>query len=161
MWGSVRLYFLMFLCRLSLQMCGNDSQIPLQGTLFMMRINSWLHRTQFTLGAAEDLMWHKQLPLKVSIFVCRLLRNRLPTKTNLVTRGIISPEHHFCMAGCGGIESAQHLFLSCSTFGSLWPLVRSWIDFSAVGAQTIFDHFVQFTHLAGGLRARRSFLQLI
>jgi hypothetical protein len=86
------------------------------------------------LGAAEDLVWHKQAPQKVSIFVWHLLRDRLPTKTNLVARGIISPEVHFCVFGCGGIESAQHLFLSCSTFGSLLPFFRSWIGFSAVGA---------------------------
>jgi hypothetical protein len=115
----------------------------------------------FTLGEAEDLVWHKQVPLKVSIFVWRLLRDRLPTKTNLVARGIISPEAHFCVAGCDDIESAQHLFLSCGTFGSLWGLVRSWIGFSAVDTHTIPDHFVQFTYSAGGFRARRSFLQLI
>ncbi|KAK2457253.1 hypothetical protein QL285_004548 [Trifolium repens] len=114
-----------------------------------------------TLGEAEDLVWHKQVPLKVSIFAWRLLRDRLPTKTNLVARGIISPEVHFCVSGCGDIESAQQLFLSCGTFGSLWTLVRSWIGFSAVDTHTIPDHFVQFTYSVGGLRACRFFLQLI
>ncbi|GAU45521.1 hypothetical protein TSUD_186780 [Trifolium subterraneum] len=33
------------------------------------------------------------------------------------------------------IESAQHLFLSCNTFGSLWSSVRSWIGFSAADHQ--------------------------
>jgi hypothetical protein len=46
----------------------------------------------FTLGEAEDLVWHKQIPLKVSILGWRLLRHRLPTKTNLVARDIISLE---------------------------------------------------------------------
>jgi hypothetical protein len=50
-------------------------------------------------------------------------------KTNSVARYIIFPEAHLCVAGCGDIESVQHLFLSCSIFGSLWPLVRSWIGF--------------------------------
>ncbi|KAK2399107.1 hypothetical protein QL285_048972 [Trifolium repens] len=67
--------------------------------------------------------------LKVYIFAWRLLRDWLPTKTNSVARCIISPEAHLCVAGCGDIESAQHLFLSCSIFGSLWSLVRSWIGF--------------------------------
>jgi hypothetical protein len=98
---------------------------------------------------------------KVFILVWCLLRDRLPTKTNLVARGIISLEVHFCVSGCGGIESARHLFLSCSTFCSLWALVRSWIGFSAVDAHVLPDHFVQFTFSVGGLRARRSFLQLI
>jgi hypothetical protein len=78
-----------------------------------------------TLGATEDLVSHKQVQLKLSIFVWRLLRDRLPTKSNLVARDIISPEDQLCVSGCGGVESTQHLFLSCGTFGSLWALVRS------------------------------------
>ncbi|KAK2415432.1 hypothetical protein QL285_037913 [Trifolium repens] len=78
-----------------------------------------------------------------------LLRDRLPTKANLVSRGILAPDLHSCVAGCGSIETAQHLFLSCSTFGSLWALVRSWIGFSAVDASSLTDHFLQFTYSAG------------
>lgn len=94
-----------------------------------------------TLGAAEDLLWHRQVPLKVSIFAWRLLRDRLPTKTNLVSHGILPPDLHFCASGCGGIETAQHLFLSCGVFGSLWPLVRFWIGFSAVDTYDLSDQF--------------------
>jgi hypothetical protein len=65
------------------------------------------------------------------------------------------------MTGCGGSESAQHLFLSCGIFGSLWPRVRAWIGFSMADAHSLSDHFVQFTHSAGGPSARRSFLQLV
>jgi hypothetical protein len=43
------------------------------------------------------------------------------------------------------------LFLSCSTFGSLWALVRSWIDFLTVDAQNLSDHFIQFTFSVSGL----------
>ncbi|GAU22739.1 hypothetical protein TSUD_138630 [Trifolium subterraneum] len=114
-----------------------------------------------TLDAAEDLIWHSQVPLKVSVLVWRLLQDRLPTKSNLVARGILSLEAHHCVSGCGTVESTQHLFLSCSMFGSLWSLVSSWIGSSLVEAQTLSDHFVQFTSSAGGSRARRSFMQLV
>ncbi|MCI37834.1 glutamate-gated kainate-type ion channel receptor subunit GluR5, partial [Trifolium medium] len=80
---------------------------------------------------AENLIWHSQVSLKVFVFAWRLLRDRLPTKSNLVTRGILSPTAPFCVSRCGAIETAQHLFISCSTFGSLWALVRSWIDISS------------------------------
>ncbi|MCI37671.1 70 kDa peptidyl-prolyl isomerase, partial [Trifolium medium] len=66
-----------------------------------------------TLDDASGLIWHSQVPLKVSIFAWRLLCDRLPTKINLVTRGIISSVDHYCVSGCGAVESAQHLFLSC------------------------------------------------
>ncbi|GAU16239.1 hypothetical protein TSUD_298710 [Trifolium subterraneum] len=95
-----------------------------------------------TLDSAADLIWHKQVPLKVSIFAWRLLRDRLPTKTNLAICGIISPEAQSCVAGCEDMESAQHLFISCSIFGSLWSSVRSWIGLSSVDPQNLADHFL-------------------
>jgi len=47
------------------------------------------------------LLWRKDVPLKVSIFVWRLFRNRLPTKDNLFHRGIIHMEDQMCVGGCG------------------------------------------------------------
>jgi hypothetical protein len=101
--------------------------------------------------------------LKMYILAWCLLRDRLPTKTNLinlVARGILSPYLHLCVTGCDRIKTTQHLFLSCRTFGSLWVLLRSWIGFSAVDAHSLWDHFVQFTYSDGGLHVRRPFLQL-
>ncbi|GAU20017.1 hypothetical protein TSUD_273520 [Trifolium subterraneum] len=114
-----------------------------------------------TLGEVETLIWHKQVPLKVSICALRLLRNRLPTRDNLVSRGIISPKAHLCVSGCGDIKSAQHLFFTCGTFGTLWSAVRLWIGFSSVDHQNPYDHFLHFVGVLGDRRARRSFLQLI
>ncbi|GAU31009.1 hypothetical protein TSUD_105240 [Trifolium subterraneum] len=89
------------------------------------------------------------------------LRDMLPTKVNMITRGIIAAEAQCCVSGCGAVESATHLFISCDTFGSLWSLISSWIGSSLVTAQTLPDHFVQFSISAGDTRARRSFMQLI
>jgi len=108
-----------------------------------------------------EMIWHKKVPLKVSIFVWRLLHDRLPTKSNLVNRGVISSEASLCVSGCDIIESAQHLFLSCSNFASLWPLVRDWIGFMGMDSNVLSDHFVQFVHSTGVGKVRRSFLQLI
>ncbi|WJX94027.1 hypothetical protein P8452_75492 [Trifolium repens] len=110
---------------------------------------------------ATKLIWHPQAPLKVSIFAWRLLRDRLPTKANLATRGIIPTATSLCVSGCGEVESAHHLFFSCGTFGSVWALVCSWFDIPMVEHTSLRDHFVQFTYSAGGSRARRSLLQLI
>ncbi|GAU49699.1 hypothetical protein TSUD_181970 [Trifolium subterraneum] len=110
---------------------------------------------------AEHLIWHPRVPLKVSVFAWRLLRDSLPTKSNLITRGMLSPAAYYFVSGCGVAEAAHHLFISCSTFSSLWTLVRSWIGISAVDPISVRDHFVQFTHSTSGSQARRSFLQLI
>ena len=62
--------------------------------------------------STAEMIWHRQVPLKVLVFAWRLLRDRLPTKANLIHRGVISPEAGLCVSGCGTLESAQHLFLS-------------------------------------------------
>jgi len=58
--------------------------------------------------------------LKVSILTWRLLHDRLLTKNNLLNRGIISVTDTYCSAGCGQLESAQHMFLHCASFAKIW-----------------------------------------
>jgi hypothetical protein len=55
-------------------------------------------------------------------------------------------------------SNQRHLFLSCSMFGSLWALVRSWIAFSAIDSHHLSDHFYQFTYSSGRHRGRRTVL---
>jgi len=100
---------------------------------------------------AEALVWHKHVPLKVSIFAWRLLRNRLPTRTNLVRRGILSSDAAGCLPGCGGNKTSQHLFISCDFYGTLWHKVRSWLGILGPDPLNVLDHFYQFTYSAGGL----------
>ncbi|GAU20483.1 hypothetical protein TSUD_130400 [Trifolium subterraneum] len=114
-----------------------------------------------TTTGASDLIWHQQVPLKVSVLAWRLLRNRLPTKDNLVARNIIPPNANLCVGGCGEPETANHLFLSCPTFAPLWILVCSWLHIDACASEVLQVHFTQFVACLGGSRTRRSFLQLV
>nr|ABN08507.1 Myb, DNA-binding [Medicago truncatula] len=82
-----------------------------------------------------DDIWHKPVPLKVSLFAWRLLRNRLSTKDNLVWRRVLQHDDNKCIGGCDVVETANHLFLSCATFGCVWSLVLRWLVISFV-AQT-------------------------
>ncbi|XP_024632636.1 uncharacterized protein [Medicago truncatula] len=49
----------------------------------------------------DDNVWHRLIPAKVSLFVWRLMRNRLPTKDNLVRRRVLPPNGVVCVLGCG------------------------------------------------------------
>jgi hypothetical protein len=40
-------------------------------------------------GGMIDFVWHKQVPMKVSIFAWRLLRDRLPTRNNLLRNNLL------------------------------------------------------------------------
>jgi len=92
--------------------------------------------------SVASMIWHNQVPLKVSVFVWRLLRDRLPTKSNLVTIGVISSEASQYISDCGSIETVQHLFLACCDFSSLWPMVRHWLGFMGVNTNVLSNHFL-------------------
>lgn len=119
------------------------------------------HMTGTNLDVTTNLVWHKQVPLKVSIVAWRLLKDRLPTKINLRRRGIAQVTDTLCVAGCGKEESASHLFLHCPVFGSLWQHIRSWIGVTGVDIDNVSEHFNQFIHYTGASKARCSFLQLL
>ena len=114
-----------------------------------------------TLHPASYLIWHRQVPANVTILAWRLLRNRLPTKDNLVVHDIISHDAQLCVNGCGKAETAQHLFITYNKFQDLWYLVRDCIGVFTSEPFCISDHFVQFSHSIGGFLAQRSFMQLI
>jgi len=97
----------------------------------------------------------------VSILAWQLLRDRLPTKNNLLRRGVIQPAATYCVVGCGNDETAIHMFLYCDTFGALWQHVRKWLGVSRADMYTVHDHFFQFTNVLGPSRTRRSFMQLL
>jgi len=102
-----------------------------------------------------------QVPLKVSILSRRLVHNRLPTEDNMMARDIISHDNQLCVTGWGQSKTAQHLFLSCPCFASLWGLTRSWLGISMAYPTYLHEHVIKFTYFSSGLRVRRSFLQLV
>ena len=105
-----------------------------------------------------DAIWHKNAPLKVSICVWRLLRNRWPTNDNLVLRGIIPSDSQLCVFSCANNETTDHLLIHCLTFGELCHHVETWIGVDTVDPQHIMDHFHQFVYSSGGFKHRRLFL---
>ena len=108
-----------------------------------------------------DAAWLKHVPLRVSIFVWRLLRNRLPTKDNLVRRRVLHHDDIYCIGSCGVQESTCHLFFRCTIFGGVWHMVYQWLDISFIPPNSVFDHLHQFGHMAGLPRYTHSFFRVI
>ena len=106
-------------------------------------------------------VWHKSIPSKVSVFVWRLLRNRLPTKDNLVRRGVLRHTEAVCVSGCGSSETTTHLFMDCNVFGSLWSYVWIWLGISSVSSSDLHQHFIQFISMAGLPRSTHMFFKVI
>jgi hypothetical protein len=55
---------------------------PVTGYLVRDAYQMLTSQDAVNLGADEDLLWNKQVPLKLSVFMWRLLPDRLPTKSN-------------------------------------------------------------------------------
>jgi len=120
-----------------------------------------ISQVSYNVAVTSDLIWHKQVPLKVSILAWRLLRDRLLTKDNLVMCDIIFHDSQLCVTGCIGFRDGSPFVSLMSVFCPLWSLVRSWIDISSADSNSLLDHFVQFVDSSGGSRTRRSFMHII
>jgi len=88
-----------------------------------------------------------------------MFRDRLPTKDNLLHRGVITLDSRLCLAGCNSVETTTHLFLHCSTFGSVWQYLLRWLGFSTALPLGVIDHFNQFSLDDGIVKDRRAILQ--
>ena len=86
-------------------------------------------------GAAEEnieecfqVLWKIRIPSKIAVFAWRLLRDRLPTKSNLRARQVQISDMNcpFCRRM---EEDASHLFIHCSKIQPLWWESMSWINF--------------------------------
>ena len=106
-------------------------------------------------------IWNKEVPLKISLFAWRLLRDRLPTTDNLIKRHILLPNAQLCVGGCGMMEDAKHLFLSCDFFGKLWYDISHWLSYNIVFPEHVSDHLYQFGTLGGFSKINCSAFHLI
>ena len=105
--------------------------------------------------------WHKDIPLKVVLFVWRLFRDRLPTKDNLHRRRVIDVDAQICVGGYGLNETSTHLFLNCNHFSSVWNQIIQWLGVSTVLPSDVVGHLNHFRFLGGAAKSRRSILQVI
>jgi len=132
----------MWFCSILRTTSGFGSSIPnacytVSGVYNFLTIQDPQHFTQ-----VSDFIWHKDVPLKVSLFAWRLFRNRLPTKDNLSRRRVIPHDAQLCVTGCSNIESTNNLFLGCIVLNSIWHLVCNWIGFASVDPLGISGHFL-------------------
>ncbi|XP_058762491.1 uncharacterized protein LOC131635875 [Vicia villosa] len=92
---------------------------------------------------AMDLIWSAKVPSKLSIFGWRLLRDRLPTKVQLATRGIIQNEEEMLCVFCELYEEdAAHVFIRCPQLRLLWQKIFTWLDLDGQNAQDCPNHLL-------------------
>ncbi|PNX80416.1 hypothetical protein L195_g036415, partial [Trifolium pratense] len=79
---------------------------------------------------AFSRLWKSDVPSKIIVFGWRLLLNRLPTRTALHRRGILSnPFESSCVFCFRHMEDETHLFFSCYFSKVVWCKVLNWLGF--------------------------------
>jgi hypothetical protein len=95
-----------------------------------------------------ERIWSSPAPSKLIAFSWQLLHNRIPTKDNLVSRGIFrgdSPGN--CVVCNGSLESAAHLFLHCDFAFSIWLDIFRRLGVYVImpaSLPSLFDYFTGF-----------------
>lgn len=104
-------------------------------------------------GVAFQLVCNKLAPLKVSVLAWRLLRDRLPTKTNLVKRRVALSEADRKCCFCGLYdEDAGHVFFHCSSIYDIWRECYAWLGVPTVLHQSPLENFLIHDGILSGKR---------
>lgn len=96
-------------------------------------------------------LWCKGVPSKVSSFLWKAIRDRVPTKNNLLRRGIVVDDRDKICTFCfHPLEDIGHLLCSCSFSYDVWRKCFDWLGFEMVGSNILRNHYCQFVTGQGG-----------
>ncbi|GJY15782.1 RNA-directed DNA polymerase, eukaryota, reverse transcriptase zinc-binding domain protein [Tanacetum coccineum] len=90
--------------------------------------------------APNATRWIHHIPIKVNIFIWKLMFNKLPSKVNLDRRGI-DVNSIVCPIFQMDIETINHIFFSCDVALDLWAKLARWWDFDIPICANIFEWF--------------------
>jgi hypothetical protein len=118
---------ILLLQNVNLQVDKEDKWLWNLDTSHIFSVHSAYHllttQSHVTSTVASTSLWHKDIPLDVVLFACRLFRDRFPTKDNIFRRRVIDNTSRMCVSECSSLETSSHLLLHCSIFGSVWHFI--------------------------------------
>jgi len=90
-----------------------------------------------------QLLWSLKIAPSALVWAWRILWDRLPTRVNLVRRGVLLV-CTLCPMCQERLENAQHLFCTCKIAQKVWDLCERWIGRVTVRHESIPIHFQSF-----------------
>ncbi|CAJ2631518.1 unnamed protein product [Trifolium pratense] len=104
-------------------------------------------------------IWESPAPSKVIAFSWQLLYDRVPTKVNLLLRGVI---HHGggegnCVWCVDFRESSSHLFLRCKMALEVWYAIFKWLGVVIVMPPNLFHLFYCLSEAATNKKVRNGY----
>ncbi|XP_028220243.1 uncharacterized protein LOC114401863 [Glycine soja] len=94
-------------------------------------------------GKIYSIIWKLKIPPRVAVFCWRLLKNRLPTKDNLLRRNITIQDQNCPLCG-NAQEDVGHLLFNCNLTKGLWWESMRWIRVVGPLPSHPKCHFTQF-----------------
>ncbi|XP_058726151.1 uncharacterized protein LOC131597472 [Vicia villosa] len=101
-------------------------------------------------------IWKAATLSKIQVFGWRVIMNRLPTKDQLLHRGVIQASNSVCVLCSNREESILHLFLQCRVSKKIWGDIGLWFGAQVEGSYDyVFQHFCWFDEqLKGRLKKK-------
>jgi hypothetical protein len=104
---------------------------------------------------AVSRVWKSWAPSKVIVFPWQFLLDRIPSRSNLLRRGVPLPAGGVGCIFCPvPLESATHCFLYCPSVFPMWYQVYRWLGWEFVMPHGITQLFQAFTGLGRGMRVK-------
>ncbi|RZB66378.1 Nuclear-pore anchor isoform B [Glycine soja] len=88
-------------------------------------------------------IWKLKIPPRAAVFSWRLIKDRLPTRHNLLRRNVSIQENECPLCGYEQ-EEADHLFFNCKMTRGLWWESMRWNQIVGPLSVSPASHFVQF-----------------
>ncbi|XP_071741103.1 uncharacterized protein [Rutidosis leptorrhynchoides] len=93
---------------------------------------------QYLAPSSRATSWCRYVPIKINVFIWRLNLLCLPTKINLMLRGVEMENTTCCLCNLSD-EDEVHLFMSCETSLQIWHRIGRWINYDIPSWSSIED----------------------
>ncbi|GKV08944.1 hypothetical protein SLEP1_g20513 [Rubroshorea leprosula] len=107
------------------------------------------------------LIWNQYVPPKVNVLIWRLLLNHLPSKENLILRGVDDLSNTNCVFCSAQTEDVNHLFTKCRKVQLLWSKICLWWGFSFVPPDNASLLILQLCSLPDSKKARNCWIPIV
>ncbi|GKC96748.1 RNA-directed DNA polymerase, eukaryota, reverse transcriptase zinc-binding domain protein [Tanacetum coccineum] len=84
--------------------------------------------------------WNRCIPIKVNVFLWRLMLNKIPSRVNLDRKGI-DVGSVLCPICQDDVETVNHVLFSCDMAKDLWALLARWWNLDIPVFDNILDWF--------------------
>jgi hypothetical protein len=110
---------------------------------------------------AFNHIWDSPAPSKVIAFSWQLLYDRIPSRSNLAIRGLLSLDVPWECVGCvGKMETSLHLFLHCPSTMLVWSNIFKWLGVSIVIPPSLVTLLDILLGAARNRNIRRGFIMI-